>query len=1442
MQRWRSDLMLAGILLLLPILLFAPVVLGNKTLLPADILYGFQPYKTGAESLGVTLPHNALLADLILENYPWKQFLVDALKTWSLPLWDPYLFTGHPFLANGQHSALYPLTWIFFVLPISRAFGVFITLQLGLAGVSMYILGRVIGAGRHGGFLAGIVFQFSGFMVASAVHPMIVAAAAWLPLLLAFVDLTVRRARFLEQDRAMLPWALLGAGVLGMQVLAGHAEITYFVLLVIVAFAAWRLLYTMCTHPRSVWLAEVGTPMIGIMLILVLGLSLGAIQLVPLYEIVRQSFRQGAVSLSDVLGWSYPKRRLLAFLIPNFFGNPAHHTLWDFFNRQTLSATVDAYGNSITAYDWGIKNYVEGAAYVGILPLLLTLLAIIKPPNFPSINNNLQLTHDRFGLISVRKWLLHPYIPFFTALSLFSLGCIFGTPLYAVVYVLPFISQSHSPFRWVFPLTVAVAALAGLGAATLAESRKSPASQSAIPNSQSKSHFMFRVLRLFIFDTTLDFVSIIAALAIWSGALMLGGLWASRLLFDYIEPLVEKTFWALAKAPNAFPDHRAFYAYLFPWIQIAGIWMLSSGIVLRVSRCPIYLPGRRQKQTSGRISTSIFRGRPVWELLAIGVLLIDLLIFGTGFNPAIDPKLLTYTPPVVDFLREDTSLWRFSTFDPQGKKTMNANTGMFYGFQDVRGYDSLFTAQYARYMGWIEPQGALPYNRIAPFTQFSSLDSPLTDLLNVKYMITEEEIPLPKYKLVYQDSAVRVYENLGVTPRAFTLPATATVLVSDTASSLNGAAMGETVLHYDPRFYALIEQNEEAWIGPARRAWHVPLYPEPATPVAQPVTQYTANEVLISVTVDQPSWLILSDAYFPGWKAFVRPPGTDEGAETEVAIARVAGNFRGVFLDESAVVRFKYSPNSVKFGIFISFLSGMIMVLLAVVWTWRLRHCGQEDTSTVQRLAKNSITPILLTTFNRIIEFAFAALMLRILGPANAGDYYLAVNVFIWFDILTNFGLNTYLTREVSRDRDQARRYLLNTTVIRLVLGGVALPLLAGFIFVRQTIVAELTFPASAQAIWAIVLLYAGLIPNSISTGLTALFYAYEKAEYPALITTVSTLCKVVMQTLVLLAGWGIIGLAASAIGVNLITLAILGVLAAHQFSALREARNFHLRDASERLLRREMVAESWLLMVNHFLATLFFKVDVFIVEAIQGSDALGRYSIGYKLLDALNIVPAMFTMALFPVISRQARDDRERFVRFYRLGIKILVALALPAALLTTVAAREMVLVLAGQEYVQGAMFALQLMAWSMPIGWVNSLTQYVLIALDQQRYLIRAYSFSFVFTLIANLFFVPRFNYQVSALLHIISEMILLIFFTIGIRKKLGADMYIYDVRWRDVVGKPILAILIASGVVLALWPIHRWAAFVGAVIVYPLVAWYIGVLTPEERKILTPLFRKS
>jgi len=248
-----------------------------------------------------------------------------------------------------------------------------------------------------------------------------------------------------ENAARPLPYVIFGAIALGFQFLAGHIEISYYVLLVMAFYAAIRL-WQLARVSKS----SAGRAAFWLMVMVILGLALGAVQLVPLYELVSSSFRQDSASYQQVVGWAFKSRRLIAFLIPDFFGNPSQHSYFDVFSRQAVTVTRDYYGNAINTIYWGIKNYVEAGSYVGVLPLLLAVVAL-------------------FGRRSRYLWI-------FASLALLSLLFAFGTPLYALLfYILPGYGQLHTPFRWVFPYTLSLAILAGLGADRLAkEGNKSP--------------------------------------------------------------------------------------------------------------------------------------------------------------------------------------------------------------------------------------------------------------------------------------------------------------------------------------------------------------------------------------------------------------------------------------------------------------------------------------------------------------------------------------------------------------------------------------------------------------------------------------------------------------------------------------------------------------------------------------------------------------------------------------------------------------------------------------------------------------------------------------------------------------------------------------------------------------------------------------------------------
>ncbi|NIV30319.1 MAG: oligosaccharide flippase family protein, partial [Anaerolineae bacterium] len=1049
-------------LLILPLLLFWPVTVGSKTLLPADNVYQWEPYRSFARQQDVPLPpHNELLSDLVLENLVWKQFIVQSIENRELPLWNPHIFAGVPFLAAGQHSALYPLSAIFYVLPLDKAYGLFTVLQLWLAGLFMYLFGRTLRMGPFPALIAGIVYQLSAFFLVSVVFTMIIAAAAWLPLLLAIIEIMVRKQ---EEKRAgpFVPiiYVVIGAVALGVHILAGHPEILVYTLMVMALYALVRLLMLwrrVGTWKPSLRLGLWFAFMAG------LGLGLGSVQLIPLLELVTQNFREGSVSYSDVIGWAYPTRQVLTFLLPGFFGNPAHHSYWDIVTRQWVH---------VDRIFWGIKNYVEAGSYVGILPLLLALVAVVP------VKRKL----DGAKPAEDRR---HVWI--FAALAAVSLLLVFGTPLYALLYYgLPGIKQLHSPFRWVFPYTLSVAVLAGFGARQLAALRR--------------DYGVDRDRTLLHPEVYRSWISLLTWGALGAGFLLLAGLLLVLLAPATFVPLADRVLAAVEKAQEAFSSGQMLLSYQWLNLLVFALMLTAGGIVLRVSRCPIYLPLPRA--LAARMGDARL---PIWQLLAVAAVALDLLLFGWGFNSAADPAWLEFTPPSIEYLQQQAaadgasdpgSPWRITTYQSaESTKTLNSNIPWYQGLEDIRGYDSIILAQYANYMRAIEGQGELLYNRIAPIYGPDNLDSPLLDLLGVRYVMTEGEIPNAGFQLVYDDE-VRIYENADVMPRAFALPR---------VQVLTWEASIEHLRALDPRQTILLDGTTLS--GPQPVITDTDWALQPAR-----VVTHAPNSVFVDVEMPGAGWLLLADSYFPGWKAYrsdlyrvtedgqalgpepaVPDPKFEPADEAELQIARANGNFRAVFLEEGAHrVRFKYTPMSFKLGLYGSFMAGVVLFLLVLYWLWGRFYRESADDHTVKRVAKNSLLPMGLQLMNRLIDFAFAMLMLRILAPEMAGRYTFAVLFIGYFDILVRFGLGTLLTREVAKDREHGNRYLSTVTILRGLLWLTSLPLMTIVILVYAFFGQMTPDIVAAIALFAI-----GMLLSSLADGFTAVFNAYEKMEYP---------------------------------------------------------------------------------------------------------------------------------------------------------------------------------------------------------------------------------------------------------------------------------------------------------------------------------------------------------
>ena len=285
---------------------------------------------------------DAILTDAndgLLFNYPLRIIAGNMLAAGQLPLWNPYSFGGSPFFAALQAGQLYPVNWLFAVMPPVIAMNLATILSYSLAATGTYALAREIGCNVFGAVIAALAFAFGSSMICRTQHTNILNSAAWMPVVL----------YWLVRFRHCPSWGVLAAGAvsIAIQFFAGHGQIWLYTLLYILIYAAGT------AFGRPTQMAP-GRYFFSVLLMVGLGIALAAVQLLPAMELVKQSTK-AAVDFGKVIHHSLPVEQLSMFLFPYLFGEPGAGSAYPY---------------------WGNSYFQELSGYVGIVPLMLACATV----------------------------------------------------------------------------------------------------------------------------------------------------------------------------------------------------------------------------------------------------------------------------------------------------------------------------------------------------------------------------------------------------------------------------------------------------------------------------------------------------------------------------------------------------------------------------------------------------------------------------------------------------------------------------------------------------------------------------------------------------------------------------------------------------------------------------------------------------------------------------------------------------------------------------------------------------------------------------------------------------------------------------------------------------------------------------------------------------------
>lgn len=309
----RQDLIALGALLALVLSFFWKLAFTNLIIARGDIFYYF---------------------------YPYRDFAAQAVRAGRVALWNPYLFMGAPFMANSQAGFFYPLNLLMAWLPATRAINWTIVLHIFIAASGAYAFARSTRSVRlssAAAFLAAISFGLGGYLGTQIEHVNQLQGLAWLGwIFLAYEFAVTSNSEFGIRNLTWIPLALL----IAVQLLAGHTQSVFITLVGLGGYALWQIGESIfVARPRgwracALLITDYALPLI---LAALVAIGLSAIQLIPTLELTRNSARSGGLPTNLAVSFSLDPRLLGRALLPDYEGAlPAGGEFTAFFAVTTL--------------------------------------------------------------------------------------------------------------------------------------------------------------------------------------------------------------------------------------------------------------------------------------------------------------------------------------------------------------------------------------------------------------------------------------------------------------------------------------------------------------------------------------------------------------------------------------------------------------------------------------------------------------------------------------------------------------------------------------------------------------------------------------------------------------------------------------------------------------------------------------------------------------------------------------------------------------------------------------------------------------------------------------------------------------------------------------------------------------------------------------------------
>lgn len=410
------------------------------------------------------------------------------------------------------------------------------------------------------------------------------------------------------------------------------------------------------------------------------------------------------------------------------------------------------------------------------------------------------------------------------------------------------------------------------------------------------------------------------------------------------------------------------------------------------------------------------------------------------------------------------------------------------------------------------------------------------------------------------------------------------------------------------------------------------------------------------------------------------------------------------------------------------------------------------------KIGLNTIYQIIGRFITAFTGLLVTKLIINQLGLTGFGNYQIAVTYVTIFWMLTDFGLNAVVVREMAADPQQENKLFGSLVTLRTGL-SLILAIISSLILIF--------LPYSDEIKIAIIIGTVTFFTQGIRGATHGLFQTRLRYELQLLASLLGAVIFLGATFFVLSENPSVIPLVI-AFTLGQIIAAIISVYLANHLSKFYFCLDLNL-------LKKLAIAT-----IPFGISLLFnlgnFKIDAFLLSILKipnqtNAEVVGIYNVAYKFFEFALIIPTFLMNAIYPIMIRVFEKDFSKFKKLFWQSFATLFSIALLGTILAFILSPFVISLVANLDEFYASVAVLRILMIAAPIFFLSSLLMWTVLTFKDQRVLVRIYALAFLTNLCLNLWLIPKYSFYAAAITTGVSELLILLL--------LAGQIYS---RWRE------------------------------------------------------------